>query len=166
MTNQDYRIPLRRLALPHRPLPFSAAISRPSAVVPLPVREHTSRSMLVTTMDTKRTQWKWQEGDGKEYMIMPKLRLPAILPELAVGEAEQFAPVTMRYLTHMGVPRPPYSSQMASTRRKQTIISSSVLTIEFSLEVQGQKNSRQFLGKPDQLGKGQVIVKVMLVGAK
>ncbi len=154
MTHQNYSIPLRRLSLPHRP--FSVAVSRPAAVVPLPACEHTTHSKLVSTVDMNGAQQKWQGKDGKEHMIMPGLRLPALLPELAVGEVRRLIPVH-------GVP---YSSQMASTWQKQTSISSSVLTIEFSLEVEGQKNSRQFLGKPDQLGKARVVVKVMPIEAE
>ena len=154
MTSQDCSIPLRRLSLPHRL--FSVAVSHPTAVVPLPACERTSHSKLVSTMDMTGTQRKWQGKNRKEYMVMPGLQLPATLPELAVGRARRLIPVH-------GVP---YSLQIASTWQKQTSILSSVLTVEFSLEVQGQKNSRQFLGRSGQLGKASVVVKVMLIGAK
>lgn len=157
MTNQHDRRLSRRLSLPHRPLPFAVAISPPTTGE----REYISSSALAATMDTKR-----QEGNRKEYVIMPKLRLPTTFPELAaIGETGHLAPVTMRYLTHMDAASlPPYSSQMVSPEQEQTIISSSVLTVEFSLEVQKQKSSRQFLGKPDHFGGACVVVKVMVVG--
>lgn len=168
MTNQHYKILPQRLSLPHRALPFAVAPSPPAAGVPFSEHEHTSSSALAATIDTKRTQWKRQEGNGKHYVIMPKLRLPTTFPGLAArGETEHLVPVTMRNLTHMDTASLLlYSSQMASPGQKQTSISSSILTLEFSLEAQKQKSSRQFLGKPDHLGGAYVVVKVMVVETK
>jgi hypothetical protein len=168
MTDQHYRIPPQRLSLPHRPLPFAAAISPPATGAALSECEHTSSSALATTMDTKRTQWKRQEGNGKNYVIIPKLRLPITFPELAArGKATDLTPVTTRHLMiHMDASLLPHPLQMASPEQKQTRISSSVLTVEFSLEEQKQKRSRQFLGKPDHLRGAWVVVKVMVAGTK